>query len=60
MRTDDAAIDTQFGGKSVVALNVCGAMCTPLLSSSRKMIGAICVDNLTAVGSYIDEDLKSW
>jgi adenylate cyclase len=58
VRTDNAAADARFGGKSVVAQNVCGAMCTPMLSSSGEMMGAIYVDNLTAVGSYTDEDLE--
>ncbi len=58
VRTDNAAVDARFGGKSVVAQNVCGAMCTPLLSSSGEVMGAIYVDNLTAVGSYTDEDLE--
>ena len=57
VRTDNAAADARFGGKSVVLQNVCGAMCTPLLSSSGEVMGAIYVDNLTAVGSYTDEDL---
>ena len=58
VRTDNAAADERFGGKSVVAQNVCGAMCTPLLSSSGEIVGAIYVDNLTAVDSYTDEDLE--
>jgi adenylate cyclase len=58
VRTDDAASDARFGGQSVVLQNVCGAMCTPLLSSSGEVLGAIYVDNLVAVGPYSDEDLE--
>jgi adenylate cyclase len=57
VRTDNAATDERFGGKSIVLQNVCGAMCTPLLSSAGDVMGAIYVDNLTLAGSYSDEDL---
>jgi adenylate cyclase len=57
VRTDNALADARFGGQSIVLQNVCGAMCTPLLSSAGEVTGAIYVDNLTPLGSYTDEDL---
>jgi adenylate cyclase len=58
VRTDDAGGDVRFLGPSVVVQNVRGAMCTPLLSSTGEVLGAIYVDNRLAVGSYTDEDLE--
>ena len=57
VRTDNALADARFGGQSIILQNVCGAMCTPLLSSDGEVTGAIYVDNLTPLSSYSDEDL---
>jgi adenylate cyclase len=54
----NAAADTRFKGRSIVTQSVRSAMCSPLLDARDQILGLLYVDNLSAPGSFSDEDLQ--
>lgn len=56
--SDNAPEDARFGGQSIVMQQVRSAICTPLVGSEEKVLGAIYVDNLTTTHTFGDDDLE--
>jgi adenylate cyclase len=54
----NAPADARFKGRSIVAQSVRSAMCSPLLDARDQILGLLYVDNLSAPGSFSDEDLQ--
>ncbi|MBA3316723.1 MAG: FHA domain-containing protein [Gemmatimonadales bacterium] len=54
----NAPADSRFKGRSIVAQSVRSAMCSPLLDARDQILGLLYVDNLSAPGSFSDEDLQ--
>jgi adenylate cyclase len=54
----NAAADERFKGRSIVQQSVRSAMCSPLLDARDQILGLLYVDNLSAPGSFSDEDLQ--
>jgi adenylate cyclase len=54
----NAASDARFKGRSIVTQSVRSAMCSPLLDARDQILGLLYVDNLSAPGSFSDEDLQ--
>jgi adenylate cyclase len=54
----NAPADERFKGRSIVAQSVRSAMCSPLLDARDQILGLLYVDNLSAPGSFSDEDLQ--
>ncbi|HEY7613076.1 MAG TPA: adenylate/guanylate cyclase domain-containing protein [Gemmatimonadales bacterium] len=50
--------DARFKGRSIVTQSVRSAMCSPLLDAKDEILGLLYVDNLSAPGSFSDEDLQ--
>ncbi|MGH7580855.1 MAG: adenylate/guanylate cyclase domain-containing protein, partial [Gemmatimonadales bacterium] len=50
--------DERFKGRSIVTQSVRSAMCSPLLDARDQILGLLYVDNLSAPGSFSDEDLQ--
>jgi adenylate cyclase len=54
--TENAQADARFGGGSVVLQSVRGAICTPLLASRDRVLGALYVDTLTATRPFREDE----
>ena len=54
----NAPADARFKGRSIVQQSVRSAMCSPLLDARDQILGLLYVDNLSAPGSFSDEDLQ--
>jgi adenylate cyclase len=54
----NAPADARFKGRSIVTQSVRSAMCSPLLDAKDEILGLLYVDNLSAPGSFSDEDLQ--
>jgi adenylate cyclase len=54
----NAPADERFKGRSIVTQSVRSAMCSPLLDARDQILGLLYVDNLSAPGSFSDEDLQ--
>jgi adenylate cyclase len=54
----NAPADDRFKGRSIVTQSVRSAMCSPLLDARDQILGLLYVDNLSAPGSFSDEDLQ--
>ncbi len=54
----NAPADERFKGRSIVQQSVRSAMCSPLLDARDQILGLLYVDNLSAPGSFSDEDLQ--
>jgi adenylate cyclase len=54
----NAAADARFKGRSIVTQSVRSAMCSPLLDARDQILGLLYVDNLSAPGTFSDEDLQ--
>ena len=54
----NAPADARFKGRSIVTQSVRSAMCSPLLDARDEILGLLYVDNLSAPGSFSDEDLQ--
>ena len=54
----NAPADSRFKGRSIVTQSVRSAMCSPLLDAKDEILGLLYVDNLSAPGSFSDEDLQ--
>ena len=54
----NAPADARFKGRSIVTQSVRSAMCSPLLDAKDEVLGLLYVDNLSAPGSFSDEDLQ--
>ncbi len=54
----NAPEDPRFKGRSIVTQSVRSAMCVPLLDARDQILGLLYVDNLSAPGSFSDEDLQ--
>jgi len=54
----NAPADARFKGRSIVTQSVRSAMCSPLLDARDQILGLLYVDNLSAPGSFSDEDLQ--
>jgi len=54
--TENAQADARFGGGSVVLQSVRGAICTPLLASRDRVLGALYVDTLTAPRPFREDE----
>jgi adenylate cyclase len=54
----NAPADARFKGRSIVTQSVRSAMCSPLLDARDQILGVLYVDNLSAPGSFSDEDLQ--
>jgi adenylate cyclase len=54
----NAPADARFKGRSIVTQSVRSAMCSPLLDAHDQILGLLYVDNLSAPGSFSDEDLQ--
>ncbi len=54
----NAPADARFKGRSIVTQSVRSAMCSPLLDAGDQILGLLYVDNLSAPGSFSDEDLQ--
>jgi adenylate cyclase len=54
----NTSADTRFKGRSIVTQSVRSAMCSPLLDARDQILGLLYVDNLSAPGSFSDEDLQ--
>ena len=58
MVSHNAPADTRFKGQSIVTQSVRSAMCSPLLDVKDEILGLLYVDNLSAPGTFSDEDLQ--
>jgi adenylate cyclase len=54
----NAPADARFKGRSIVTQSVRSAMCSPLLDAKDEILGLLYVDNLSAPGTFSDEDLQ--
>ena len=54
----NAPADARFKGRSIVTQSVRSAMCSPLLDARDQILGLLYVDNVSAPGSFSDEDLQ--
>jgi adenylate cyclase len=54
----NAPADARFKGRSILTQSVRSAMCSPLLDAKDEILGLLYVDNLSAPGSFSDEDLQ--
>jgi adenylate cyclase len=54
--TENAVADERFRSGSVVLQAVRGAICTPLLASSDRVLGVLYVDTLTSSTPFSDDD----
>jgi adenylate cyclase len=54
--TENAAADERFNSGSVQLQSVRGAICTPLLASKERVLGALYVDTLTASRPFSEDD----
>jgi adenylate cyclase len=54
----NAPADSRFKGRSIVTQSVRSAMCSPLLDAHDQILGLLYVDNLSAPGTFNDEDLQ--
>ena len=54
----NAPADARFKGRSILTQSVRSAMCSPLLDARDEILGLLYVDNLSAPGSFSDEDLQ--
>lgn len=56
--TENAGTDERFASGSVVLQSVRGAICTPLLASSDRVLGVLYVDTLTSTAPFSDDDAR--
>jgi adenylate cyclase len=54
--TENAQADERFAGGSVMLQSVRGAICTPLLASRDRVLGALYVDTLTATRPFREDE----
>src|SRR5512145_3289065 len=54
----NAPADARFKWRSILTQSVLSAMCSPLLDVKDEVLGLLYVDNLSAPGSFSDEDLQ--
>ena len=54
----NAPADSRFKGRSIVTQSVRSAMCSPLMDVEDEILGLLYVDNLSAPGTFSDEDLQ--